>query len=648
VEDIEIANDSKAAIPTKKKREAIENEIGAPASGIAATAVASPDAPDQDLKPGTWTIRIASRVFLYARFRESSTESYSQLIHRPVATPRASVIPDVGNDQPCNLPRRFPVLQVCRGNRVARRVQKMNVSLRTLIFGVHPALRANLPMTTKRILRALAWACLALLALLAAGVATLPLLLSKVPKTYPPATAPIPPPDREEHLGGDLPGFDSPYLGHTGSWDGKGGGMFGSSKVPQMDIERAMGLHWTFMPVYWRVMEPDGPADLSCEIPAAWQELDAFILAAHDRELNILMQAPVVGGNAGGPPAWAGLRQPGKAAPVNILAAAEFSAKLAARYAPNGTLAKIHGWNGRFGVRAWEIDNEPEGYRTNWKGQAAQYAELVTKAAARIKQTDPLAVILAPAMAGGGHGSTWIDEALEGAASAGTPQASARFTIGPATEVVSFHCYEGLETGFAGEDRTLERDFGEIRAAFEKWENRVPGHEYTRKREYWHTEGNFDFLGLLSAQRRAAWRWQFMTRGFAAGLRKIMVMDASRPEQAAVRAYIRALPNPLPMAPATNELRVLGGAVAAFRHEDGPEAEAGRVWVLWAVAGAGPAVVDVPVLRPQVDVVSVDGRKEEVAASQRHVRIQLKGDAKMAPGLIVVDRSREPTIAPAP
>ena len=45
------------------------------------------------------------------------------------------------------------------------------------------------------------------------------------------------------------------------------------------------------------------------------------------------MQAPVVGGNAGGPPEWAGRREPDRSAPENMKAAADFAEKLARRYA---------------------------------------------------------------------------------------------------------------------------------------------------------------------------------------------------------------------------------------------------------------------------------------------------------------------------
>ena len=160
-------------------------------------------------------------------------------------------------------------------------------------------------------------------------------LLHKVPRNYPVVSDPIPPPPIGPGPAG-LDGFDSPYLGHTGSWDGKGGALLGASKIPDLETERGMGLRWTFMPVYWKAMEPEGPVDLAQETPPAWVELDGFVAAAQARGLNILMQAPVVGGNAGGPPTWAGVRQKGKSAPGDMAAAAAFAGKLASRYRPGG------------------------------------------------------------------------------------------------------------------------------------------------------------------------------------------------------------------------------------------------------------------------------------------------------------------------
>jgi hypothetical protein len=131
------------------------------------------------------------------------------------------------------------------------------------------------------------------------------------------------------------------------------------------------------------------------------------------------------------------------------------------------------GWQQRYGVRAWELDNEPDGYRTHWKDQAADYAEFITKAAAAIRQADPQAVILGPSVMGGGQASTWIESALDAQALRGSPVFRARarpYSIGPALDVVSFHIYEGLDSAFTGKDRTIEVAFSEIRAVFERWE----------------------------------------------------------------------------------------------------------------------------------------------------------------------------------
>lgn len=441
--------------------------------------------------------------------------------------------------------------------------------------------------------------------------------------------------------GGGLDGFTSPYLGHTGSWDGKGGGMGGASKNPSMDVEKSMGLRWTFMPVYWRALEPDGPVDLAHHIPGAWQALDAFVIAAHARGLNVLMQAPVVGGNAGGPPRWAGRREPGKSAPTNMVALADFAGKLARRYCPGGTLAQIQGWGTNYGVRAWEMDNEPEGYFTSWKGQAGDYAEFVTLAATRIKAVDPQAVIVAPGMAAGKKGLPWLEAALDGKSVKGSPtyrKTGKEYSMGPMADVISFHNYEGLDSTFSGSSRTIGEVFDDVRTVVQDWEKRQPDASRIHKQEYWHTEGNFDFVGVLSASRRAAWRFQFFTRAFACGIRKVCVMDASPLEQTAIKAYVKVLPNPFPMIAADKEIKVLQGQPVAFRRRDGQQPDEGQVWVVWAKANTGDAEVEIPVVRPRVTVISVDGSMQTMEAKGGSVMLHFKGDTKMAPGVLVVDR----------
>jgi hypothetical protein len=444
----------------------------------------------------------------------------------------------------------------------------------------------------------------------------------------------------EQGLGGGLDGFESPYLGHTGSWDGKGGGFWGSSKLVDLEKEREMGLRWTFMPVYWRALESDGPVDLSRNIPPEWQALDRFVIAAQRRGLNILMQAPVVGGNAGGPPKWAGRREKGKSAPANMDALVAFAEKLAVRYRPGGVLSKQKGWGERYGVRAWELDNEPESYLTHWKGQAGDYAEFATLVSARIKAVDPKAVILMPGLAAGKHGLAWVQAALTGSSMNGSSafaEQGKAYSIGPVADVVSFHNYEGLDSAFSGEPRTVAQVFGDIRAVFESCENQTPGFSYVRKKEYWHTEGNFDFLGILSSERRAAWRFQFFTRAFALGIRKVAVMDASAAERVAVRTYVRVLPDPFPMMSATREIGVLRGRAVAFRHPD--RAGSGQVWVIWAVVNTGSAMVEVPVCHQEVEAISVNGQSTPLLAENGRVHVELTGDTKMPPPVLVIDRS---------
>jgi hypothetical protein len=408
-----------------------------------------------------------------------------------------------------------------------------------------------------------------------------------------------------------------------------------------MDLEVKMGLRWTFMPVYWRTLEPDGPVDPDKTNPPAWAALDAFVAQAKARKLNILMQAPVVGGNAGGPPKWAGRREPGKSAPANMAAAAEFAGKLARRYAPGGALARQRGWGTNHGVRAWELDNEPDGYLTHWKGQAGDYAEFLTLAARAIKAADPQAVILAPGVMGGGGALPWVEAALDAPRLEGSPayrQRGVAHSVGPPLDAVSFHVYEGLDSALAKQPRTVEVAFGELRDLFEKWERKADRFHYARKREYWHTEGNYDFLGVMAARRRAAWRMQFFTRAFAAGIRKVCVMDASTAEQVAVRAYVGALPDPFPMRRARDGFQVVDGEPVVYVHEDGRAAGVGRVWVMWAKANTGSATVQVRCGREQVECVSTEGARAPVSAVYGQVLVKLRGDPKMAPPVLVIDR----------
>jgi len=118
-------------------------------------------------------------------------------------------------------------------------------------------------------------------------------------------------------------------------------------------------------------------------------------------------------------------------------------------------------------------------------------------------------------------------------------------------------------------------------------------------------------------------------------------MDASPAEQAAVRAYVRVLPRPWPMLLASEDVQVPRGTVLAFRHVEGADPRAGQVWILWPAANTGDATVLVPARQPEVEVISVTGESSRLRAREGRVQIELRGDPKMAPGVLVVDRPGE-------
>ncbi|HWQ93277.1 MAG TPA: hypothetical protein VN673_16500, partial [Clostridia bacterium] len=97
------------------------------------------------------------------------------------------------------------------------------------------------PPRARGCLKPAKWGCGCLVVVFVGIAAAVFSLLNQVPKSYPPVAHPIPPPSVPSALGTGLDGFDSPYLGHTGSWDGKGGALGGGMKTGDLDIEAAMG-----------------------------------------------------------------------------------------------------------------------------------------------------------------------------------------------------------------------------------------------------------------------------------------------------------------------------------------------------------------------------------------------------------------------
>jgi hypothetical protein len=378
-----------------------------------------------------------------------------------------------------------------------------------------------------------------------------------------------------------LADWDSPYMGHTGTPDGKGAEFLpGHSIVDDLNIEAAEGMHWTQQPVHWKKWEQDGPTNWDHDVTGAWASMDQFVIEAQKRALNPMFQV-TIGGNADKPPDWAGQRQSGASAPANMDALIDFVAKLGARYRPGGSLALSQGWGTCFGVRAWEMDNEPSSYETNWGNEAGDYAEFVDRAGQKLHALDPKALVVAPAIANGqakpnGTTPNWVDSILDpNTANASAPYLAAgqHHSAGPQTDVVSFHIYEGVPGApFDGLSPLVEDAFHQIKAVFDNPAHmNAAGFSYLQKQHYWCTECASEYGATLVVPNGvdqdpyANWVGQWMTRTLAAGVEKLTVMDPSPQQQKAVSVYTTLLPRPTGMREVTAALGYDPAAVRVFQ-----------------------------------------------------------------------------------
>jgi hypothetical protein len=431
-------------------------------------------------------------------------------------------------------------------------------------------------------------------------------------------------------FGYQLPFFDSPYIGHTGSRDGAGGQADGSSKASDLDLEKSMGLHWTFMEVYWSKFEPNAPTDYKHDSAGTWKELDGFMVEAHKRGLYPLVMIED-GGNGGGPPSWAGARTSGSAAPANMAALVDFVGKVVERYHPGGTLAQEQHWGNTFGALAWELENEPSNYQTNWSATACDYSEFLTKASRRIKSIDPRAVVVAPALQHPSNSSAqdFLNEILDRNCSVASDQYKkngVKYAAGPTMDVVSFHGYEQLDSVF--DDSLIQDNFPIIKKIFDnpKYVHQ-PGFSYALKTHYWCTECEYDFAVKDSGATGAKGNWllQWFARAFAAGVERVTVMDAnlSTPEQQAATEMIRLLPRPWGIQDVTKLLGYDPSAVSIYRWTSPTDGH--WVYVAWAANGSSGVTVKLPVQRAEPFQSTWDGGDSVLHASAGSVTVTLAG-----------------------
>ncbi|MEW5977366.1 MAG: carboxypeptidase-like regulatory domain-containing protein [Acidobacteriota bacterium] len=447
----------------------------------------------------------------------------------------------------------------------------------------------------------------------------------------------------------NLPGFDSPYLGHDGFRHIPIFLEQPGTELSVLDMEQAIGERWTFVAVIWPLFEPAGPTDAANDPMGAWAKLDMWVSACRERGLNLMVQ-PVFSGNGVAPPPWVLYRTPtgyneaqqwtnpdgttgsspegvfpgAPRAPVDMQSAVNFFVKLVQRYKPGGQLATERGWSEGYGVRAWEIENEPDGYGL-WTAEWDDYTELLVRVYQAIKSEDPLAVIVAPASGANGNLEflrAILDKRMQ-RASLEYKLSGAQYAAGPFVDAVSFHVYEALDGSRIEDVFHRHKAWWDLYAAQE-------GFTYDPNRPFWHTEGNLNFAGYQEdSDLNSRWLPQMLTRGFAAGAAKITLMDLLNDTnaQVAARTYLRLFPDPRPM------LRLTSDQSPAQIYRTGSHTWA---YVGWATSATTTA--SFPVRTATARVIDKYGNEQVVPAVNGAVSVELSSASSFNEPKYVVEQ----------
>lgn len=510
----------------------------------------------------------------------------------------------------------------------------------------------------------------------AARVAALALIAGMVTASAPSGAdligppAPIPPPASVPPLPDvSAAGPVSPLIGHTGFRNLPV--VINTSEEAEaratMQAEADMGLRWSFTAVIWAAFEPAGPTSAAFDPTGAWASMDRWVTLARSYGLHLVVQ-PVMTGNGVAPPAWAGYRVSGgggenhtyttpsggavtrddfpqlwwaakPSVPRDMDALADWYAKLVRRYRPGGELAVERGWTDGYGVRAWEVDNEPDSWGF-WLGAHDDYAEVLTRVAVAIKREDPQALVLGPALSQSGFGTlaavldkrrqnSTLDYRLNGQ----------QYAIGPYTDVIATHQYDKVDasgvTVFGG-GSSIEATATAHRAWWDHYADHPnqPEFHFPKGKEMWHTEGGLDYSGNdEDPHSRARAFTQYLSRGFAAGFSRMTVQDMHDATESKLngRRAVRTFLDLLPHAP---ELRRLSADTDPYHRFRAGTA----VWtqVLWS-GSTSTVTARVPVRTATARVVDLYGNSQVVTASGGAIDVVLPGASPIAPPVYVVE-----------
>lgn len=132
-------------------------------------------------------------------------------------------------------------------------------------------------------------------------------------------------------------------------------------------MQQLLGAAWDRDELLWDIVEPE-PGKWT------WEKTDRAVRAARERNIDILGLLDYWG-------KWAKpFTDEGYAAYANYVT------RLVSRYKPGGEFALQEGWTDGYGIRHWEIWNEPA---TFWSGSGQQFGRLMKAAHDAAKAADP-------------------------------------------------------------------------------------------------------------------------------------------------------------------------------------------------------------------------------------------------------------------
>jgi hypothetical protein len=186
------------------------------------------------------------------------------------------------------------------------------------------------------------------------------------------AVVPTPPDERQP---------DSP-------WGIGSGGAFIGVRLDEQQARNRLGLihrggiAFTREEIYWDSIEPR-------QGEWHWERFDAAVIAGRESHLTFLGLLDYWAG-------WAESADYGEGDGTlpyeeSVAHFANYCHEVVSRYKPGGVLAQEQGWTDGYGIRHWEVWNEPP---TFWFGTAEQFGQLVKAASAAIRRADPEAFVV--------------------------------------------------------------------------------------------------------------------------------------------------------------------------------------------------------------------------------------------------------------